>query len=370
MKPIPSILALMLILAVTWAASPPASFQTVTLSTSGGGGGGGDTLWYSYTAMDSEGGTIYGTGSTNSLLPNAIAFAATYLTNFYGDFSAIISMGTYNPDPVALSQSENAGMIFMGDLAGLGINATNSWDAVSIGYSAGRAATLNNCTHFFNLGNSAGQLDGFTNSSGIFNLGYNSGFSLLGLRANYCFNFGDSSGGGYYEDTVDVFNYGHSSGTSVRLTNCGDIFNYGISAGSGTVGSNQHDIFNFGHGAGSADVLNDASDIYSLGNTANNSLVGDGLSHIFVIGSGGKATNSNDYVFGDIAYNYFFPGAKVSFSGGGGSEVASVQSDGSITTGGNTNRWSFGAQTAPLGTTNLVVTVNGQKYQVLAVPIP
>lgn len=60
-------------------------------------------------------------------------------------------------------------------------------------------------------------------------------------------------------------------------------------------------------------TLTSCTDIYSIGLYANQSLTGTGLSHMFALGSNAVCTNSNDFVIGDSAYNYFFPGASAQF---------------------------------------------------------
>ncbi len=116
MKPIPSILALLLILAVSFAAAPPASFQTVTLST---GTNGAAVTYASVTnalvapgdqtkALRGDGswGTVSGGGTVGTLVTN------TVLTT--GQILAVGSTAT-NPAAATSANLTNAlGHVFQG----------------------------------------------------------------------------------------------------------------------------------------------------------------------------------------------------------------------------------------------------------------
>ncbi len=73
------------------------------------------------------------------------------------------------------------------------------------------------------------------------------------------------------------------------------------------------DIYAVGGSSLASSALTNSSDIYGIGNGIN--ISGNSLSHMFVVGSGGSATNSNDWVAGDNQYNYFFPGLFATFGG-------------------------------------------------------
>lgn len=148
-------------------------------------------------------------------------------------------------------------------------------------------------------------------------------------------------------NSYSIFLLGTGAGRNLTITNCGDVYFFGFGAGNGSTIENAIDVYGFGSNAGELmNLTGSPQNIIGIGSGALSGLTGNNLRNILAIGSSAKATNSYDFVIGSTVYGtYFFPASKISFSGGGASQVFSVESDGSITTGGNTNLWSFGGVT-------------------------
>lgn len=215
---------------------------------------GGAPMWTNLPPLtDMEGGTVYGTVSLNPLSSGLLQIQANYLTNFYGGVSPIISLGYPPIDPgFAIGNSD---IITVGYLNLSNASLTNSEEMFVIGYSIGDRAVVTNAYELYGLGDEV--------------------FRLSSI---------DSSG--------QIYALGHLAASESALTNSSELYFLGT-------------------GAGSHSVIIDSGDIYGIGGDIHLNLATK--SHVFVIGTGGNATNSNDFVFGDSAYNYFFPGASARF---------------------------------------------------------
>lgn len=335
------------------ASGTPAVGDVLTASSASGTNGvwSGPT-WYQYTATDAEGGTLYGTASTNAFASNLVNFAVSYLSAAWGgyttNFSTVAKIG-YGGMDVTATAKNNAGVFSIGDGNGLDQHLTN-----------------NNI--IFNIGDHAGQEQAFSDSDEIFNYGPNAGKLQTGTFASDVFNHGRNSGYSQLVDGSAVMNYGLLSGSNEQIHNSGGLYNYGDNSGLNQVQYHGNGIYNYGENSGQYQTLTNASDIYEFGKETA-VLNGTGLTHIFLAGSGARGTNSNNWVAGDSAYDYFFPGASMRVEGP--ITTASTLSIGDSISVGATNQWKLGdyaTNTVTLITTNYVeVTINGNVVKLAVV---
>lgn len=168
-----------------------------------------------------------------------------------------------------------------------------------------------------------------TNVDGVILVGSSSGSGSILSPSDYIYGGGDLTlQSAALTDSYDVFADGVLSLNSGQLTRCFNIFANGASAMQEVTIEDSHDFYAFGndamdsfHGTTNHDIyalgsglrsatIDNSSDIYAIGNDAGNLLSGDGLTHIFLAGSGSEATSSGDWVAGDAAYRYKFPGTE------------------------------------------------------------
>lgn len=238
---------------------------------------GGDLVWLAYTnGPDIEGGTVYGATTTNSFLPGVIDFAANYLPiTEGGDFTVAVSIGypNFNPRQTALANT------FTFAVGGWNLSSAtltnDADDTFAYGYSNFSSSIIDGGGEHHAYGTAQFSNANLVNNHTSYGLG----------RANF--------GNAYMERNSYLFANGESCFQASTLLTNQDLYAWGR-AFQGAVMTNCSDIFGAGADVGANLVLN-------------------GKSHIFIAGSRGQATNSNDYVFGDNAYNYFFPGASARF---------------------------------------------------------
>ncbi len=184
-----------------------------------------------------------------------------------------------------------------------GLGDSAKFDGVSVIYGIGdsvlNSAVLSGAGSVFSIG--VGALDSamLTNSTRVFAIGVNTAASLVD-----------------HDGATDIYAFGTDALSTSTLTNStSQIYAVGNSALQGATLDGSSGIYAFGGSALLGVSLTNASDVYAFGA---NTLVGSGfpaqVTHVFLLGSGAQATNSNDYVFGDSAYNYFFPGASATFA--------------------------------------------------------
>jgi hypothetical protein len=174
-----------------------------------------------------------------------------------------------------------------------------------------------------------------TNGDGIILVGSSVGSGSILIPADRIYGSGDSVlNNAILTGSVDIFANGRLSMASAIFDNSFDIYAYGEEAMQEAIFGDSHDIYAFGHdtmdsfvGNTNHDIyafgsalrgagLDNSSDIYAFGNDAGTGLTGDGLTHIFLVGSGSEATASGDWVAGDAAYRYKFPGTAGATFGG------------------------------------------------------
>lgn len=246
------------------------------LATDGSGNVVGESrLWTNLPSLtDMEGGTVYGSGYLN---PQSIRvqIAENYLTNFFGEPSISLSIGNASADPMVMAQN--------------GANVFN------IGYHSGEGMTVTNVYDVYNIGDANSR-------------------TLSLFKSDDVYTFGDNNANNVYgTNVVDIFGIGYGNLTGAKLDGPFDIYALGNQCFVNAKLTNCNNLYAIGQRAGYAMTLTSCTDIYSIGLYANQSLTGTGLSHMFALGSNAVCTNSNDFVIGDSAYNYFFPGASAQF---------------------------------------------------------
>lgn len=293
--------------------------------------GGGSSPWYSQTTTNVENGPTVAIGSYNNTLTNAVLFSSQFLTNFLNDFSTTARLGYPNFDN-SVNTNANTGIFAIGDYAGWQTVMSNTKSVFLLGPDSGATASFTETRNIIDIGGDAGTGQTIDSSVDIYNFGASAGLNSIALTARNNYNFGDNAGKSQISDhSDDIFNFGHGSGTSLHATNSADIYSYGDNsgpssatssidlyffgdvAGAGMKFNGSFDNYFIGTSSGKSASLTNSSDIFNIGNSAGMA-AGGTYSHVFVLGSGGTATNSNDFVFGDTNYNYFFPGASATFA--------------------------------------------------------
>ena len=238
--------------------------------------------------------------------------------------------------------------------AGLSSYATNSGYIFHRGADAGSFSTNVNTTYVFNHGAFAGYTTYNIDSFNLYNLDDTTGYGTYNTNASFIFNRGDGTGQSQYnQDSNDLFNDGYAAGNLQTNYSSSFLFHYGDFAGYRAWSSNEVDRFAIGvqtitgstnysnqdsyfigtyagalsfltnnlrttvlgHYSMTNTTLSDGRDNWTIGNWANNNRTLASITNTFELGSFGTVTNSNDFVFGGSAYNYYFPGASTTLEG-------------------------------------------------------
>ncbi len=232
------------------------------------------------------------------------AFSGMTISNVTGLYGIGTSVGNFmNGDGIS-------DVLAMGNGALGSVFFTNSVAGVfAIGDSALRSATLDGSGLVFAFGDNA--LSGvlLTNASTIFGFGSGAGQNMAGGMSEV-FAVGVSAADTLSGDGSEIYAYGHRAMHDAILTNSpSSIYAFGNEAANTTKFDGvANSVYAFGASALSSATLTNGSDIYAFGNGTGAGLAGT-FSHIFLLGSGAQATANNQWVAGDAAYTYIFPGA-------------------------------------------------------------
>jgi len=278
-----------------------------------------------WTGSNSLGGIANGTGflsnngSGGFSWTNAPGFADLVFTNDAGVVKPIdpaLTMFAIAFDPFSSAVTNGT----IGDLYALGkgpFSGADLGDVASI-YSVGdetyRNTIVTNASQIFTFGFRG--FDSGTISDGSDHLVGIGAYPFYGTTisgSDHLFSFGEET----FVDAVvnsssGIYGIGFEPFNSSIIDNSGGIYAYGLTALQQSTITNSSNIYAIGEEAGGGMSGDGLSDIYIFGKSSG--VVGDNISHVVILGTFGTATNSNDFVFGDTAYNYFFPGASASFA--------------------------------------------------------
>ncbi len=214
---------------------------------------------------------------------SGFAVGMNFLTNFWGDYGTLVSIG-YPVMDFNLGLG-NLNIFNYGDAAGQNQLMTNSYEIFNYGSSAGQNQALEASDSIYNFG-PTGSGQALTNFSGVFNFGLSAGASQSVTTGGSLYNYGTSAGSGQILiSSGSHFNYGHNAGSGQRLQFSTGTYNNGPSAGTGQIVTNGQNIVNFGYNVGASQHLTNATDVFNFGASA---------------GASQSATDSSD------AFNYGF----------------------------------------------------------------
>jgi hypothetical protein len=329
------------------------------------------------------------------------------------------SQNIYGIGPSALAQTTLApfsGQIFAyGDSALSGATITNATGLYLFGTSAGFGMTGDGMSALYGIGNNAFASTFFTNGSSQIYVVGNDAFVGASVDSGVeLFTFGDHAlNAAAITNSSQIYGFGNDIFDTATFNNANNIYGFGksilssavvdgassiIAVGPDTLAeaeitANSTEIFMLGSEAGSGIVLSSSASIYGIGNSAladavfTNSLdvvaigndAGSGMqgtfSHVFLVGSSAMATGNNQWVAGDDAYDYHFPGtagagfASVITATNG---VASMALDAavSIAATGWTNTFAKNAVVYFSGTTVTATVFNGAGTSVFTNAVP
>lgn len=141
-------------------------------------------------------------------------------------------------------------------------------------------------------------------------------FPAFGGNNNFNIMIGvDILHGGGYTNIMDFTLIGDDPLYGSTPQNSSDVIAIGDSPLNGAVVTNWNHAIVIGENPLSGSTLANGSGIIAIGKRAGYGKDYTGKSHMVMIGDNANSTNSNDFVFGDNAYNYFFPGASARFDG-------------------------------------------------------
>lgn len=296
------------------------------------------------------------TGTSNLFQSAAISFnfgeAAGYQCDFQGANHGIMNWGVL---PGAFCVYSNANNIFnIGEDVGMSATYVHSDEIYNFGEAVGQYSTYTNSERIIHYGTYTGYKNSYNNSRDVYIFGTSrerelkvAGTTLTGVTNFFCIGGALESSLSQILDVTAVLS--GPLAASVVMTNVQDavltgydpadfttiadssyIFTYGafplynatVKGGSTYIHSYDYgldsavlngasEIYGFGYDHLHGAKLTNSTDVFAIGAGAATGLTGTGKNHIFVIGSGAKATNANDFVVGDTAYNYFFPGASM-----------------------------------------------------------
>ncbi len=207
---------------------------------------------------------------------------------------------------------------------------TNSDSVYAIGTSAGQTMQANSLFSTYAFGESAAESITVDTVTGIYAIGDNALSAAAVTNSDQIYGVGNAAfQGAVLNDSSDIYGFTRNALKSASITNSQGIYAFGPSAGQSTVFDGASGIYMLGDTAlssavvtnGSFDVqalgnnalsnarLDSSSDIYAFGSSAGANIGLTNKSHIFLIGSGAQATANNQWVAGDNAYTYHFPGA-------------------------------------------------------------
>jgi hypothetical protein len=242
----------------------------------------------------------------------------------------------YGVEALSFTSADNIGsVITIGNQAFAFAFATNTLEVVAIGAGALSSSIVNDSTAVHAIGSSSMSGAVILDSDGVYAFGGSTFNGAVTTNSSGIYAFGSSAMDSAVMEADDVYAYGISalatatlspfSGTifaygssamsGMVVSNAAELYAYGTSAMANSTGDGQSQIYAYGDSALEGSTLDTAFDIIALGTSAGQGGDFTGLQHVMILGSNGQATNSNDYVFGDSAYNYFFPGPFATFAG-------------------------------------------------------
>jgi len=281
-----------------------------------------------FSAPPGSGITNSGTGTantlakwtgTNSLGNSTITNTASAIGLGNGSLAGTTLSGS--SDVVAIGETAlqtsaftNSSSIFVvGSLADVG--ASNLFGFYGLGISGGGNSLFRDSSQLVWLGDSLFDSTTVTNSSDLIGVGHSVFNSAVIQTGTDLFGIGHFAlSSSVITNSQDIYGFGYGPLFAAKVTNSSQIYGYGDSALDHAKVSGSSEVYAYGDGALETSTLTNVSDIYAFGTSAGSALSLSGKSHIFMLGSGALATNSNDYVFGNSAYNYFFPGASARFA--------------------------------------------------------
>jgi len=281
-----------------------------------------------FSAPPGSGITNSGTGTantlakwtgTNSLGNSTITNTASAIGLGNGSLAGTTLSGS--SDVVAIGETAlqtsaftNSSSIFVvGSLADVG--ASNLFGFYGLGISGGGNSLFRDSSQLVWLGDSLFDSTTVTNSSDLIGVGHSVFNSAVIQTGTDLFGIGHFAlSSSVITNSQDIYGFGYGPLFAAKVTNSSQIYGYGDSALDHAKVSASSEVYAYGDGALETSTLTNVSDIYAFGTSAGSALSLSGKSHIFMLGSGALATNSNDYVLGDSAYNYFFPGAGATFA--------------------------------------------------------
>jgi len=233
-------------------------------------------------------------------------------TTFSGTVSDVIAAGD---TALQTSAFTNSSAIFAIGAFWSDIGASNLFGFYGLGDSIGGSTLFRDSSEVLALGDSLFSSATVTSSDDLVGIGHSVFNSTVSQQNDDLFTFGHLGfSSAVITNSQDIFGFGYAPVFDARVTNSSQIYAIGQAVLDTAKVSGSSDIYAFGGSPLRTSTLTNVSDIYAIGNGAGQSVSLNGKSHIFMLGSGALATNSNDYVFGDSAYNYFFPGASASFA--------------------------------------------------------
>jgi|GEM_PF-6555116 len=209
----------------------------------------------------------------------------------------------------------NTSGILIGSGNGYGATFTDSFKAFGFGDSIFAPATLNGSGYIFGVGYDAfGGQATLDNSFYAFAYGKSSMTSAQVTNSESIFAYGHNAlGGATVVDSSQIYAYGYSVLDSSSLVNAEKVFAFGKDTLAGSTINGAYGLYAFGDRAGQGSSLTNCDDFYAFGTAAGAGMVGE-FDNVFLIGSRAVATGNNQWVAGDAAYDYFFPGPSATFN--------------------------------------------------------
>ncbi len=327
-----------------------------------------------YGYGESVGTSMTGDGFDNLYLFGNSVLASGAVNNSSGNIYAI------GNEVLSGASIDSSQLIYaFGNQALQSSNITNSESIVAIGSRAAQSMTGNSLIGIYAIGEDA-LGNGFFSDGGtyIFGIGHNALAAATITNSTEIYGLGsDVLNAAAIDASAQVFAIGVQALFQARIVNgSSDIYAIGPTAGEDAVFDDASSIFMLGESAMANAVItnsssgivaigvsslsgsriNSSSDIYAIGANAGASIGLTNKNHIFILGSGGTATNNNDFVFGDANYNYFFPGASARFAAL--PTVNGVPVLTNAASGGVANIWTPN-RTLSFVTTNVTIPLNG-----------
>lgn len=254
-------------------------------------GGGGESIWTNFTAIDMEGGTIYGSILTN-FWGSPAGIAVNHLTSFWGQVSTIIGLGVTQTNLASIA-SNNASSILVGDGVIDQSDFARNSDVFLLGDHAAYRISMNDCFVISAFGPDILAGGQFTNSGRFF---------IFGQGAMSDATVVDSS-------RIYVYGEGALSGGNARVWNSSQIYAFGPETLVNSPITNSTKIFAIGYQALRQSEFTNSNDIIAIGNSAGTNLVFSAKTNIIIFGNilGANPAN-NEFWFGNTNNVYRMPG--------------------------------------------------------------